>query len=90
MDRGVEHPVRLANRYHDERWLELANLDEVFPKYLPVAGFGGVASPPWPTEPVRRLAWLATSNARPWVPDDDELQALWDRVKGKRVVRMPA
>jgi hypothetical protein len=68
----------------DELWLDLANVDEVFPNYLPVAGFGAAPTPPWPTDRIRHLAWLVTSAARPWVPSDDELRQTFERVRKQR------
>jgi len=32
---------------------------------------------PWPTGPRQRLAWLASSNAKPWVPTPQERDEAW-------------
>jgi hypothetical protein len=71
---AIRRAQRLAYRVgvspeSETQYIELKNVRELWGGRSPYAQ--GV-TPPWPTEPVRRLAWLATSDARPWMPLPEE------------------
>lgn len=60
----------------------IANLDEVWPKWRaePSANLGftvEATTPPWPREPIEQMIWLTSSNAKPWVPTLDQLNAVF-------------
>ena len=62
--------------------LYLSNLDDIWPTWRRLDAYNMASgqltanTPPWPSEPVERLAWLSTSDANVWVPTLDQLEAL--------------
>lgn len=63
--------------------LFIRNLDEIWPTWRKVDNYNMTSGqlapnvPPWPSDPVERLAWLSTSNAQVWVPTLSDLDELW-------------
>ncbi|MCZ4546622.1 hypothetical protein BS618_19810 [Rhodococcus erythropolis] len=83
----LESARRTADNDRLARDTDIANLDEVWPGWraqaasdVPRDFISGerLILAPWPADPLAQLVWLATSDAKVWVPTKQQLVQLWE------------